>query len=439
MSELHMPFLGEDMQTGTLLEWRIQPGDSIRRGDIVALVDTEKAEIEIESFESGVVEKLVLSPGEAVPVGAVIALLRAAEGGAAVSVPPASAPQATGAAETDAVPAPRARAAEPAAQAVSPGPAIAAIASVAPAAGAAPVTPPPPLAPAAPLDSDRVRATPLARRRAAELGVDLGSVTGSGPGGAVTQADLAGASARAGAPQPAAAAVSASAPERVDRSAGMRRAIAAAMQRSKREIPHYYLETEIELGAALAWLEARNRERPVALRVLPAAWLLHATARALQEHPELNGFWQQGAFRPGEAVHLGVAIFLRGGGLVAPALRNAERATLDELMAALRDLVNRARQGSLRSSELGSATATVTNLGDQGVEKVFGVIHPPQVALIGFGRIAERPVALGGLLGVRPVVSATLAADHRASDGQRGARFLARLRELASTPPEPSR
>ncbi len=420
MPELRMPFLGEDMPTGTLLEWRIAPGDSIRRGDILALVDTEKAEIEIESFESGVVEKLVASVGDEIPVGGVLALLRAPEAARGAAPPAAAEP--AGVAAQAAPPA----AAEPrvAAQA----PAAAEPAAAAPA-RAAPESAPAPVAPAG-----RLRATPLARRQAAERGLDLAGIAGSGPGGAVTQADLAGASAPRAAAPPAAVERA-----RADRSAGMRRAIAAAMERSKREIPHYYLETEIELGAALAWLEARNRERGVAQRVLPAAWLLHATARALAEHPELNGFWRDGAFRAGEAVHLGVAIFLRGGGLVAPALRDAARASLDELMASLRDLVNRARQGSLRSSELGAATATVTNLGDQGVEKVFGVIHPPQVALIGFGRIGERAVARDGLLGVRPVVCATLAADHRASDGQRGARFLARLRELASRPPEAAR
>jgi pyruvate dehydrogenase E2 component (dihydrolipoamide acetyltransferase) len=214
----------------------------------------------------------------------------------------------------------------------------------------------------------------------------------------------------------------------------MRRAIAAAMERSKREIPHYYLETRIDMSRALAWLEQRNRELPVAERLLPAALLLRATALALREAPELNGLWLEGAFRPAEGVHLGVAVSLRGGGLIAPVLRDADGGSLRQLMAALREAVNRARRGTLRSSELGGASATVTNLGEQGVEKVFGVIHPPQVALVGFGRVGEQPWAEQGLVGVRRVVTATLSADHRASDGQRGARFLNALAARLGAP-----
>jgi pyruvate dehydrogenase E2 component (dihydrolipoamide acetyltransferase) len=244
---------------------------------------------------------------------------------------------------------------------------------------------------------------------------------------------------RAAAARPvAAAAAEAPAEEAAEaarkRAAAIRGAIAAAMARSKREIPHYYLATPIDLSAALAWLERANLERPVTERLLPAALLLKATALALREAPELNGFWQDGAFRPAGAVHLGVGIAIRGGGLVAPALHDADSKSLDELMAALKDLVRRARAGRLRSSEMTDATATVTNLGDQGVETVFGIVYPPQVALVGFGRIAERPWAEAGVVAARPTVTATLAADHRASDGHQGARFLTRLGEQLQRP-----
>ena len=174
--------------------------------------------------------------------------------------------------------------------------------------------------------------------------------------------------------------------------------------------------------------------RPVAERVLPAALLLKAVARGLREVPELNGFWVDDAFRPGAGVHVGVAISLRGGGLVAPAIHDADALPLDALMRALRDLVQRARTGMLRSSELADATVTVTNLGDLGVGSVFGVIYPPQVALVGIGRVSERPWADGGMLGVRPVVTVTLAADHRASDGHRGGRLLTAIERLLQTP-----
>lgn len=213
----------------------------------------------------------------------------------------------------------------------------------------------------------------------------------------------------------------------------MRHAIGALMARSKREIPHYYLATSIDLHAALGWLAEVNARRPVTERLLPAALLLKATALAAREVPVVNGSWDDG-FRPAPAVHVGVAVSLRGGGLVAPAIHGTDELTVDALMAALRDLVARARRGVLRSSEMSDPTITVTNLGDQGVEEVFGVIYPPQVALVGFGRIVDRPWAAGGMVGVRPLIRATLAGDHRASDGHDGARFLAAIDRLLQAP-----
>jgi pyruvate dehydrogenase E2 component (dihydrolipoamide acetyltransferase) len=267
----------------------------------------------------------------------------------------------------------------------------------------------------------RPLATPLARRTAAERGIDLAGVRGSGPGGAVLQDDLA--------PSPEAA------PEPpADRAASMREAIAAAMARSKREIPHYHLATTIDMTTTLDWLAARNAERAVRDRVLPAACTLKAVALAARDFPELNGFWIDGGARPSRAVHLGVAVALRGGGLIAPAIHDADAMALDELMAALRDLVARARSGGLRSSELTDPTLTVTSLGDRGAEAVFGVIYPPQVALVGFGAITERPVARAGLVGARRCVTTTLAADHRASDGHRGSAFLASIDAHLQTP-----
>jgi pyruvate dehydrogenase E2 component (dihydrolipoamide acetyltransferase) len=162
--------------------------------------------------------------------------------------------------------------------------------------------------------------------------------------------------------------------------------------------------------------------------------LLKAVALAIHDVPEMNGFYLEGGFQPSPAIHVGVAISLRQGGLVAPAIHDADRMTLDELMAALRDLVARTRSGGLRSSELSDPTITVTNLGEQGVSTVFGVIYPPQVALVGFGTIAERPWAVNGLLGVRRIVTATLSADHRASDGHRGGRFLAAIDRYFQAP-----
>ena len=214
----------------------------------------------------------------------------------------------------------------------------------------------------------------------------------------------------------------------------MRRGVAAAVSKAKREIPHYYLSTDIDFARAQAWLAAENAKLPVTERLLPAALLLKAVARALARFPDLNGFWLDDGFRPSAAVHLGVAVSLRGGGLLAPAIHDADRLPVYALMAALRDLVQRTRTGGLRGSEMMDATATVTSLGDQGVTTVYGIINPPQVAIVGFGRITERPWAERGMLAVRPVVTVTLAADHRATDGHYGGLFLSEVDRLLQAP-----
>jgi len=304
-------------------------------------------------------------------------------------------------------------------------------------------------APAGPRGGRAHRVSPLARRLAEELHVDLAAVRGTGAGGAITKADVETVLAAKAAAAPAVAPVPAeeraleaegppvgAAEERtaVDRYSDMRKAIAAAVSRSKREIPHYYLATDIPLHAALAWLESVNAERPTGERMLPAVLLVRAVALALREYPDFNGFWTDGAFRPAAGIHVGLAISLRGGGLVVPAIHDTESKPLDVLAREFRDVVQRARTGGLRASEMMDATITLTNLGDQGVETVFGVIYPPQVALVGFGRIAERPWAENGMLGVRPVVTCTLAADHRASDGHRGSLFLAEIARRLQNP-----
>jgi pyruvate dehydrogenase E2 component (dihydrolipoamide acetyltransferase) len=218
------------------------------------------------------------------------------------------------------------------------------------------------------------------------------------------------------------------------RAQAARLATAKLMARSKREIPHYYLRTTLDLTDALAWIRERNRELPVGERILPAALFLRATAIAAGQVSALNGFWEDGHFVPATAINLGVPVSLRGGGLITPAIADAGGLKLPELAVRMRELATRAKAGRLRGSELTGATITVTNLGDLGVELVYGVIYPPQVALVGVGRIVERPWAVDGLLGVRPVVTVTLSADHRASDGATGARFLDALSRSLSQP-----
>lgn len=388
MIEFRMPSLGADMDEGTLLEWQVAPGDAVQRGQVVAVVDTAKAAVEIECWQAGTLFEQLIQPGDKVPVGTPIAtLLEAGES-------PETAPRrpATTAAKQPATP--RAPAAAPATTS-----------------GAAPTS--------------RPRITPVARRRAAELGIDAAALTGSGPQGAVSLADVEAAVAAKPAAQPAI---------RQERHAAMRQAIAAAMSRSKRGIPHYYLSETVPMSAALAWLSAHNAELPPERRLLPGVLVLKAVALALGEYPQLNGYWVDGAFRPGPGIHLGVAVALRQGGLIAPALHDVADKALPQLMDELGDLVQRARSYSLRSSELSDATLTVTQLGDQGVDGVFGVIYPPQVALVGVGRIAERPWVEEGKLCVMASAQFSLAADHRASDGHYGARFLAEVRRLLQTP-----
>ena len=409
MIEFRLPSLGADMDEGKLLEWRVRLGDAVKKGQVVCVVDTAKAAIDVECWHDGTVQRLLIEPGTTIPVGTPMAVLReAGESEAQVE-----------------------RLIEPAAPAVG--------------AAAAPAAPPPvaaaPVAPAAePMPQPaggRRRISPAARRRAGELGIDIDDVP-EGADGTVALADVERAAARR-APPPTAPAPAPSAPAAAtmaERAAQMRRVIGAAMARSKREIPHYYLAEDVLLTAATGWLAGQNASRGVTDRLLLAPLLLKAVAVALRRYPEFNGYCRDDAFAPSQAIHIGVAISLRAGGLVTPALLDVDRKDIDQLNRELLDLIRRTRAGSLKSTELSAGTITVTSLGEQGVAAVYGVIYPPQVALVGFGRVTERPWAAEGGLRVAPVVTATLAADHRVSDGHRGGLFLAALRELLQNPAE---
>ncbi|HEX5769667.1 MAG TPA: dihydrolipoamide acetyltransferase family protein, partial [Nocardioidaceae bacterium] len=288
------------------------------------------------------------------------------------------------------------------------------------------------------------RASPYARRLARELGVDLTRVAATGPGGTVRADDVLAARERTTEevpPAPAAEVAPPPVPPAEPTPAAhpaathdTRATIAALMSRAKREIPHYYVATTVDLRELTEWLHRTNRERPVSERIVPAAAILKATALAARRHPELNGFWVLDEFHPADDVHLGVAVRVRDGALVAPAIHHTADLTLPELMAALRDLVKRARSGRLKRAELADPTLTVTDLGDQGVEEVIGIIYPPQVALLGVGRITEHPWAVDGMLTVRPTVRLTLSGDHRATDGATGAQFLNAIEQLLQHP-----
>jgi pyruvate dehydrogenase E2 component (dihydrolipoamide acetyltransferase) len=470
VADFLMPSLGADMETGTVLEWLVHPGDEVHRGDIAAVVDTAKAAVEVEVFDDGVVEEILVPVGREVPVGTPLARLAALGEASDESVGAAAA------ASAPTLPAPRPGTApttgpDTAVPVSSPlvrhlarqrhldlstvrgtgtGGAVTradldrtSAASREPPATEAPPSPEPTPPTTAGVAAARVRSTPYARRRATELGVDLTTLPDVGPDGIVRAEHVERLAHQrlAGPPEPAAAAERPAPPElppgragAAERQQALRRTIAALMARSKREVPHYYLATSVDLGGALAWLREANRTRPASGRLVTAALLLAAAARACREVPELNGFWRDDRFEPADRVHLGVGIALRGGGLVAPAIHDADRLDLETLMARLADLVTRTRAGRLRGGELSDPTITVTNLGDLGVETVYGVIYPPQVALVGFGRVVEQPRAVDGLLGVRPVVTATLSADHRAGDGHVGARYLTAVGRLLGRP-----
>lgn len=416
------------MVSGTLIEWRVKPGDRVKRGDIIAVVDTDKAAIEIEVFDDGVVEQLLVEPGQTVAVGTVMAIIRSE----AAAAPPEAIPT-------------------PVAERVSAKPVIElrpGLEEPGPEQRVAPAPPSPEVG------AERIKASPYARKLAAAHGIDLSVLRGTGPGGAIGAGDVERALAttkpelpREPVVPPIAKEAQATPEEPVpgappvvekaaptDYQAGMRRAIAAAMARSNREIPHYYLQMRIDMSRMLRWLESENLKRPIQERILSVVPLIKAVALALGDVPELNGYWMDDRHQPQEAINIGFAIALRQGGLITPALLQVDLKNLDELMAALRDLITRTRAGKLRGSEMTEATITVTSLGDLGVETVYGVIYPPQVALVGFGKIMEQPWAESGMLAVRPVLTATLAADHRATDGRRGAQFLDALNRYLQEP-----
>jgi pyruvate dehydrogenase E2 component (dihydrolipoamide acetyltransferase) len=214
----------------------------------------------------------------------------------------------------------------------------------------------------------------------------------------------------------------------------MRAVIAAAMARSKRDIPHYYLSLLVDYTAARTWLDAHNAKALITERILPVVPLIKAVALAAEQIEGFNGYYIDGKYAPSAAVHLGVAIAQRGGGLVTPAMLDAQSKSLNELMQLLSDLVSRTRSGHLKSSELSAGTITLTSLGEESVDAVMPIIYPPQVAIIGAGTIEPRPWAVEGRIESRLTVQLSLAADHRVSDGRAGARFLRRIRDLLQTP-----
>lgn len=361
-----MPSLGADMEDGTLVEWRVKPGDYVKRGDIIAEVETQKGLIEIEVFDEGKIDKLLLKVGQKVPVGTLMALIYSERQEAQVKKPPQAIPLVQGA---------------------------------------------------------RVKASPLAKKIAEENKVDLSKITGTGEGGVITKEDVE----KFLRKEPV---------EKIVSTAdSFRAAVAAAMSKSNKDIPHYYIVTKIDVSKALTWLAEENKTRSVEKRLLPSALFVKAVAKSLKDVKELNAIWENGLHLKDD-INIGFVVSLRSGGIVVPTIHNADTKSLNEIMECLSDIITRARAMKLRSSDLTDSTITLTNLGEDAAETVLGVIYPPQVALVGFGGITEQPIAEKGMLDVRPVVNATLAADHRATDGIIGSRFMVALKNHLQKPSE---
>jgi pyruvate dehydrogenase E2 component (dihydrolipoamide acetyltransferase) len=384
LSEFRLPALGADMEEGTVVQWNVAPGDGVKRGQVVAVVETDKGAIDVEIFEDGVVRELIVQPGTKVPVGTVLARIETA----APAASPASSRERLDVTVGDRV--------------------------------------------GERVPEVRARISPAARVRARELGVEVTALRGSGPGGAITLEDVEKSRpSPQDSPQPSPARAGEGAGERPG---AMREAIAVAMSRSKREIPHYYLSMTTDVTTAMDWLAARNASVPVTGRLLFAALLIKAIALTCREIKGFSGFYRGGRYEESASVHVGVAVALRGGGLVAPAIMDTAEKSLPVLMEDFRQLVMRARAGRLRASELAGPSIILTSLGDSAVDAVFPIIQPPQVAIVGAGAVGARPWVVNGKVEPRQVIVLSLGADHRVTDGRLGAQFLARVAQRVAAP-----
>jgi len=401
MSQFLMPSLGADMESAILMEWLVKKGDKVTKGQVIAEIETSKGVIEIEVFEDGIIEELLVEEETECIVGTPLAIINSD------SKETKNTKKETEK-NTDIK------------EEVSKNNEI--IEEVVETKNIQ-------------IDKEqkeRLKVSPAARKKADELGIDLSKITTKD--GEIHLAQIE-SSLSFNSDVPTKKEVK-TVEEKIDKKDSMRQAIAAAMSLSNAEIPHYYLETSINMTPALNYLEELNKQRSVEDRILPVALLIRAVVLALQDVPQLNGFWIDNSHQISEDIHPGIAIALRKGGLMTPALLDAKRLNLSETMENLGDLISRTRGGKLRSSEMTKQTITITNLGDLGVQSVFGVIYPPQLAVVGLGAIIDFPWAQDDTLCVRKVMKATIAGDHRATDGRVGASFLDKLNKYLQNPKE---
>jgi pyruvate dehydrogenase E2 component (dihydrolipoamide acetyltransferase) len=421
--EIAMPQMGADMTEGTVVKWLKQVGDTVTRGEIIAEIETDKATVELEAFESGVLKRLVAAEGDTVPVGDPIAIL-----GEADEVVPGDGPS-----RVAATPPRRVvdRTAEPvAATPMRDGVTASAGPSLTP--------------------GGRIRISPVARRIANEAKFDVSRLTGSGPDGRILRRDVeeairAGVAAVAApvAAQPAAelrplppprasvAAPAAAGP--VEALSRMRQAIARRMTLSKQTQPHYYLTLDIDMTAAMAFREQINATANEEQRVSVNDLIVKACALALARHPKFNAEFTEAGLKLHDQVNIDIGIALDDG-LIAPAILNCAEKTLGHIAADAKDLIARAKTGHLRANEYSEGTFTITNLGAYGVESLIGIINPPQAAILGVGSVMPQAVVRDGQIVARQVMKVALSADHRVTDGAEGARFIKEIQGLLENP-----
>ena len=412
--DILMPALSPTMETGTLAKWTVAVGDTIRSGDVIAEIETDKATMEVEAVDDGILAGIMVAEGtEGVVVGTPIG--RLAEEGESpddVAAAPVEVPaQAPSAPEV----------APPAAPSVA-----------APAATATIETPQPTPAPAV-TSTTRIFASPLARRIAADLGVDLTSLAGSGPHGRILRRDVEAAGAVPVAPAPAAGEVAVQGASTLEPNSQMRRIIASRLQESKQTAPHFYLTVDCEIDALLAARRQMNDTAPDGVKISVNDLVIRAAAMALIKVPKANASWEGENTRLFAHADIAMAVAVDGG-LVTPVIWAAEKKGLAEISTISRDLAMRARDGKLAPEEFTGGSFTISNLGMYGVREFAAVINPPQGAILAVGAGEERPVVKDGQLAVATVMTVTLSADHRVVDGAVGAEWLQAFKGYVEAP-----
>jgi len=428
--DILMPALSPTMETGTLAKWMVAVGDTVRSGDVIAEIETDKATMEVEAVEDGVLASVMVEAGtEGVAVGTPIARLaedgETVEDAAAIAAAPATtAPQAAPSQEAVVDTVAVASAPQPQAEPVTPPPAPSAVPSAAASDAALDTS----------SNTGRIFASPLARRIAAERGVDLAALSGSGPHGRILRRDVEAASVSAPAVATRTAAVAAvQGDSRVEPNSQMRKIIAARLQESKATAPHFYLTVDCEIDNLLAARRQMNDRAPEGVKVSINDLIIRAAAMALIKVPKANASWEGDNTRLFTHADIAMAVAVEGG-LVTPVIWAAEQKGLAEIAAISRDLATRARDGNLAPEEFSGGSFTISNLGMYGVREFAAVINPPQGAILAVGAGEERPVVHDGQLAVATVLTVTLSADHRVVDGAVGAEWLQAFKGYIEAP-----